>query len=249
MKNKLIWKDVGETPLEALERFRSEHPDLKDVPMAYAGRLDPMASGILLILIGDECKKKEEYLNLDKVYEVEICFGIETDSYDGLGIASAIKGVDESVRERFENIIGDLISKAPFSFSQEYPPFSSKAVGGRQLHALARAGELPEKIPSKGITIYSVDLVQESFADARLVIEKIIRDIQKIKGDFRQEEIILRWQELINRNSDKLFIARLKVKCSSGTYMRSLAHRLGKDAGTGAFAVSIVRKEILIPRG
>ena len=48
-------KAVGETPLSALERHRGEHPELLGIPMAYAGRLDPMASGKLLVLIGDEC--------------------------------------------------------------------------------------------------------------------------------------------------------------------------------------------------
>jgi tRNA U55 pseudouridine synthase TruB len=47
-------KKEGETPLEALSLFRSTHKSFKDVPMTYAGRLDPMASGLLVILIGEE---------------------------------------------------------------------------------------------------------------------------------------------------------------------------------------------------
>lgn len=72
----LIYKHIGETPLEALERFRREQGIAADVPMTYAGRLDPMAEGLLLILLGEECKNKEKYLGLDKEYEVEVLFGI-----------------------------------------------------------------------------------------------------------------------------------------------------------------------------
>ena len=54
-------KAVGETPLSCAEAYRSAHPELEGTPMAYAGRLDPMASGRLLILLGDECKNQANY--------------------------------------------------------------------------------------------------------------------------------------------------------------------------------------------
>lgn len=244
MKNKIIWKNIGETPLEALERFRSDQADLANVPMTYAGRLDPMASGVLLILIGDECKKKEEYLGLDKVYEVELCFGIETDTYDALGIASDPVCIDEALQVKIENVIRDFIAQVPITFSQEYPPFSSRAVGGRQLHERARANDLPDEMPVKNVTIYSVEILEKSMVDSALMIEKILRDIDKVKGDFRQDEIRARWKAILGAKATKLFVIRLKIKCSSGTYMRSLAHMLGKEVGMGAFALSIVRLEI-----
>jgi tRNA U55 pseudouridine synthase TruB len=51
MENVLkLYKNVGETPLECLERFRVENSEYKDVPMTYAGRLDPMAEGVLIVL-------------------------------------------------------------------------------------------------------------------------------------------------------------------------------------------------------
>src|SRR3989344_5610173 len=57
----LIHKKEGETPLEALEDFRRKNKKYKNVKMTYAGRLDPMASGLLLVLAGEEVKKKEKY--------------------------------------------------------------------------------------------------------------------------------------------------------------------------------------------
>ena len=68
----LLNKKEGETPLEALEVFRKrktkQKKEYKDVKMTYAGRLDPMAEGLLIILTGEECKNKEKYLVLDKEY-------------------------------------------------------------------------------------------------------------------------------------------------------------------------------------
>jgi tRNA U55 pseudouridine synthase TruB len=67
----LIDKKVGETPLELINRIRIEMPELKDERLSYAGRLDPMAEGQMLILVGDENDNREKYLGLDKEYEAE----------------------------------------------------------------------------------------------------------------------------------------------------------------------------------
>ena len=83
-----IDKHVGETPLVALERFRLAQHIPFGTPLAYAGRLDPMASGKLLILIGDECKVQEKYHSLDKEYHVEVLLGVSSDSGDVLGLLS-----------------------------------------------------------------------------------------------------------------------------------------------------------------
>ena len=52
----LVNKQIGETPLEALEKVRREHGFDANLPMTYAGRLDPMAEGLLIVLVGEECK-------------------------------------------------------------------------------------------------------------------------------------------------------------------------------------------------
>ena len=55
-----LYKKVGETPLECIKRFQSDHPEYQGEKMTYAGRLDPLASGVLLVLVGKECKQKEK---------------------------------------------------------------------------------------------------------------------------------------------------------------------------------------------
>ena len=54
--------DAGETPLEALEAFRARNKKYKNEKMTYAGRLDPMAEGVLIVLVGEEVHNKEKYL-------------------------------------------------------------------------------------------------------------------------------------------------------------------------------------------
>lgn len=250
-----ITKKVGETPLEALERYRAEqvslgHTELKNVPMTYAGRLDPMAEGVLLILAGDECKNKEKYLGLDKEYEVEVVFGIETDTYDALGLAKVGKAAEKSAEDMS---VSKKLSQAKvffkpyiWKFRQEYPAYSSKTVEGKQLHELARAGELPDEMPTKEVEIYSVEEVGKIQNISGVELLNIIsKNISLVKGDFRQEKIIKRWQEVLKDSNADFFVLKIRVNCSSGTYMRSLAHRIGRDLGTGAFALSIKRTKII----
>lgn len=66
-----LYKELGETPLECLQRFKAEHPEYMEAKMTYLGRLDPMAEGLLLVLVGNT-KDKEKYLSLDKTYEFEV---------------------------------------------------------------------------------------------------------------------------------------------------------------------------------
>ncbi len=265
-KTALIYKNAGETPLEALERFRAEKIQAgqaeqvktavgvldeklvkyyTDVPMTYAGRLDPLAEGALLILVGEECKNKEKYLGLDKEYEVEILFGISTDTHDVLGM---VDGINEKNAMILPNEID--LSKYIGKFAQKYPPYSSKTVNGKQLHELARADELPAEMPEKEVEIYSIDILGDNKISAKDLESRIISAVDLVKGDFRQNEITKKWGEVLfdvknATMSDREFtVLKIRVKCSSGTYMRSLADRIGKDLGTFALAFSIKRTKI-----
>lgn len=258
LKSEIIYKQIGETPLEALERFRrSQIEDLADsdielqrrwqeVPMTYAGRLDPLAEGELLIPIGEECRNKDKYLGLDKEYEVEVLFGIETDTHDCLGLISR---VDPNLKTTPASNILDQVSidlmKYVGAFEQSYPAYSSKTVRGKQLHELARADELPEEMPTKKVEIYSIEDLGMRNISGNEIAMQAIENIKKVTGDFRQKEILSGWNDFLKKYSGESFhILKIRVKCSSGTYMRSLADRMGKDAGCGAIALSIKRTKI-----
>ncbi len=240
----ILDKMIGETPLEALERFRSREiaagkTEMASIPMTYAGRLDPMAEGKLLVLIGDECKEKETYLNLDKEYEVEIVFGIKTDTYDALGLVESVEG---SSKFDFKDIQQKYLGK----FTQTYPPYSSRTAQGQQLHSLARRGGLPEQMPTKEVEIYSIEELEQRQINSVDLRNLIIERINKVKGDFRQFEIIKLWNDILVDSNRQFDVLKIRVKCSSGTYMRLLAHNIGKNLGMGAFALSINRTKIFL---
>lgn len=240
----LLHKQVGETPLECMEKFRLNEGLDPLLPMTYAGRLDPMAEGLLLVLTGDECKNKDKYLGLDKEYEVEILFGFETDTYDVLG--KVIGFASEKLKIE-SGKINTEIQKFKGKFIQKYPAYSSKTVNGIQLHELANKGELPDEMPTKEVEIYDIEIIEDREISSDILLKEIKNNISKVKGDFRQSEILSLWDQSCRR-SDYLQagykIIKIKVACSSGTYMRSLAHNMGQKLGVPALAYSIKRTRV-----
>ena len=144
-------KCVGETPLVALERARIEHLIPKDVPLAYAGRLDPMASGTLLILVGDECNRQSEYHAFDKAYEVELLLGVSSDTGDVLGIVSPASHTPLVDVRTCKDVLASL--QGPITLP--YPHFSSKTVHGKPLHTWTLERRLNEiEVPLKQSVIH-----------------------------------------------------------------------------------------------
>ncbi len=223
----LTYKNIGETPLECLERVRLEYGKAPEVPMTYAGRLDPMAEGLLIILVGEDCKQKEKYLKMEKEYELEILFGVSTDTYDTLGI------ITKTDKVSFDSID---FSKYTGKFVQEYPRYSSKIIAMK---------EVPDEMPTKEVEIFAIEQIGSKAMSGQRIVETVMGNIKKVNGDFRQKEIVDKWQEFAKENEKNRFmILKIKVSCSSGTYMRSLANRIGVDAGIPALAFSIKRTRV-----
>ncbi len=219
----------GETPLELITRLREEGKIDKDEKATYAGRLDPMASGAMIILTGEDVHRKEEFLGCDKEYEVEILFGFATDSYDILG-----KVTDQNVGHPMSNIF-EVLQSFVGKFVQEYPRYSSRVIA---------MSEVPEELPTREVEIYSVDYLGMYDMDPLELLSNIQTRIKKIKGDFRQSEILEIWKNTLVKNVANPTIVKIATKCSSGTYMRSLAHELGKKLGVPALAYTIRRTKI-----
>jgi tRNA pseudouridine55 synthase len=240
-----LYKAQGETPLQRIERFRVENPEFKNVPLSYAGRLDPMAEGVLLVLAGEANKNRSEYLGLEKEYTFDILFGFSTDTYDLLGV------MDEAVTRASHKpvrapILVEYIAQMPGERSQKYPPFSSKPLEGQPLFVKARKGELSEfDLPEHKITIHSASLVGMNRMNEKDLLEEIEHSIQRVHGDFRQERILHLWRDTLRVLYGMTFdIATVSITCSSGTYVRSLAHELGEQLGIPALAMRIVRTRV-----
>ena len=86
-------KDAGNTMVQTMDKFKKEN-NIND-KVCYCGRLDPLARGTVLLLVGDECKKMNEYLGTTKEYEFEILFGLSTDTDDPMGLIQNIYNYDE----------------------------------------------------------------------------------------------------------------------------------------------------------
>lgn len=248
----ILHKNVGQTPLECVELWRKTRPDLNDSPLAYAGRLDPMASGKLLILIGDECKNQENYHSLDKEYVFEILFGLSSDSGDVLGLINEV-GQKVIAESNINNFLPTLVGVIELP----YPIFSSRTVNGKPLHTWALEGRLEEiTIPTKKSEIYSLKMTEyriisraEVVAYATNKIELIpkVTDLRKALGnDFRRPDIRKSWAEISKSGSLSEHFSVAKISClsSSGTYMRTLAEVISSRLGTSGLAYSIDRTEI-----
>src|SRR5581483_5062703 len=117
-----VYKELGLTPLETIYKLKAKYPKLSNKKIGYAGRLDPMAQGLLLLLIGDENKKRKRYELLGKTYLCEIIFGFSTDTYDLLGKITNVGNINKDYLDNnFENILKTFLGKS----YQKYPPYSS----------------------------------------------------------------------------------------------------------------------------
>lgn len=239
----LLDKKVGETPLACLDRFRERYPEYKNVKMTYAGRLDPIASGLLVILVGDAVHRKDEFTKLSKTYECVAILGVATDTYDVLGIpVEAMAPLTKEswhetlrVTEALESFIG--------TFQQAYPPYSSKTVDGKQLHQIAREGNISSlTLPVREVTVTEMRNIEFSRISRSEIREKVTEIVSHVKGDFRQDQTLNAWNAFSEENPYKIMtIVSFTISVSSGTYIRGIVNTLGEKLGIGACIISLKR--------
>jgi tRNA pseudouridine(55) synthase len=237
-----LYKELGETPRERLERLRAQKPHYEHEVLSYAGRLDPMAEGVMLCLVGSANSRREEYLNMSKEYTLDVLFGFETDTYDVLGKVIESGEVEGLRIKNIEKALNEFRGK----LSQEYPPYSSKTVDGKALFEWAREGLLNSIImPSRTVTVYDIDITHVYKIKEPQLLQYIESCVSKVNGDFRQEEVMRIWKRYLKSGGQREFpAATINISCSSGTYARSIAHGLGAELGVPALALHILRTKV-----
>jgi tRNA pseudouridine55 synthase len=237
-----LYKNLGETPRERLERLRLQKSYYAHEVLSYAGRLDPMAEGVLLCLVGQANKRRDEYLNLSKEYTLDVLFGFSTDTYDVLGRVMDMGDAEYVSRKAIEKGLNEFRGQVP----QQYPPFSSKTVEGKALFEWARGGAFEALVlPPRSVNIYDIALKDIYKVDEPELLSFIESSVGVVQGDFRQEEIMRLWKRHIKADGDRKFpCATVTVSCSSGTYVRSIAHELGHQLGVPALALHILRTKV-----
>lgn len=235
----------------------------------HTGTLDPMATGVLLVLTGKDRFRKKEYSAYRKTYEFEILLGVRTDSDDILGVIEDVVGdvVDDETGNVATSVAEDVargvvggVTKvktndqtAPTPTSAEKPivppnpktitellktlegkstqkihDFSAKRHNGNSYFDLAKAGTKPPNY-SQAIEIFRIDFLSQKTILKTSLEKYIVEKLNKVRGDFRQEEIVMRWQDFFQKTKiDKFPILRFCAEVSKRTYIRSLVRDLGK---------------------
>jgi tRNA pseudouridine55 synthase len=163
--------------------------------VGHAGTLDPLATGVLLVCVGQATRVTEYLMAGQKRYRATLRMGVSTDTYDAEGQVTRDAGAVDIRLQEIETALAHFVGE----IAQVPPMYSALKRGGQPLYKLARRGETVERQPRR-ITIELLDLV-----------------------DWTSPQLTL------------------EILCSPGTYIRSLAHDLGKQLGCGAHIAALTR--------
>ena len=137
----LLDKPSGITSHDIVDRLRRK---LKMKKIGHAGTLDPLATGLMIMLIGKATKVSQFLISLDKAYEGTFKLGVETNSQDSDGEVVETKDLPENLSEE---IIGDAMKEFLGDQYQTPPMFSAKKINGVPLYKMARKGKTVEREP------------------------------------------------------------------------------------------------------
>jgi tRNA pseudouridine(55) synthase len=220
-------KKIGETPLEMLDRLRLEKTELKDSKLSYAGRLDPMAHGEMLVLVDEENKDYKKYLGFDKKYQATFLIGVSTDTGDILGLIKEFSEYDNNVKK--EEITRQILDFKKIT-KQKYPWFSSMVVDGLKLFDHFKKGNLNTERPTRKVQIKEIENIEFKEIPKQELKDYIFENVSKVKGDFRQKETLQGWDNFFKnfntevQGSDKInfLTVTMDITVTSGTYIRGL---------------------------
>src|SRR5437868_6220008 len=166
--------------------------------IGHLGTLDPLATGVLVLLLGRATRLVQFYSGRRKRYTAGFRFGFATNTYDSDGQAQGPDSAPVLDRELLEKFAAERIGR----FEQMPPAFSAKKIHGRPAYELARK--------QQEVTLKPVE------------VELFEYNLLEVQGS----------------------LARFAVECSSGTYVRSLAHEMGQKLGCGAHLAEITRTAV-----
>jgi tRNA pseudouridine55 synthase len=170
---------------------------LRNMKIGHTGTLDPFATGVLPLVVGQATRLAQFFSGAEKAYDARIRLGRATDSYDVTGSVTfeappgSIWPSEQTVRDALGNFVGPLM--------QVPPAYSAKMTAGVRAYERARRG-IAVELPASAVTLHRAEVVG-------------------MEGD----------------------LVDIRLTCSAGFYVRSLAHDLGVTLGTGAHLESLRR--------
>lgn len=134
----------------------------KKVKVGHTGTLDPFATGLMILVIGKECKNAGHYTKLDKVYEATFRLGQTSTTGDPEGEITDISDTQPS-REEVERILAQFTG----DITQRPPIFSAIKINGQRAYKLARSGEEVE-IPTRQVTVHTLELIDYTYPEIKI---------------------------------------------------------------------------------
>lgn len=228
------------TSHDLVDRVRQK---LKTRRVGHAGALDPIATGIMIILVGKATKLSQKLLNMDKEYEFDILLGVSTDTQDPEGKIIQVNQPPQISRQEIRKVIQGFVG----SYQQTVPIFSSIRINGIRLRELAHASTKIEKFKKENeyFVKFAIDrnkpVFQKLLREKRLdekdeitmklpkrpveIFEATVKDIKLLKG----KDLKIKNKRI--KPADEFPIIKLIMKVSKGTYIRQLAEDIGEKLG------------------
>lgn len=168
----LIDKPAGWTSFDVVAKIRGARkaqfkatgitPTKRQLRVGHAGTLDPFATGLLIILLGEATKRSDEFLKQDKTYEATIRLGQTSTTGDPEGELTDISNLVPSKEE-----IEAALQRFTGTITQTPPAYSAIKIGGQRAYKLARKGA-EVHIPTRQVTIHFIDLIEYDYPDVRI---------------------------------------------------------------------------------
>jgi tRNA pseudouridine55 synthase len=213
----IIDKPVGPTSHDVVARLRQT---LRERRIGHTGTLDPAASGVLPLVLGRATRLAKFLSTGDKVYEAVVRLGLMTDTYDNRGRPT---GAPHQGSMPTRDAIDLALDAFRGTFIQRPPAFSAKMIDGRRSYKIARAARRERD----GRTVLA-GLPPGAGSDADS--EAPSPPPEDVRGP-EPVAVTTRSIDLVGVDGDRV---TLRIVCTAGFYVRSLAHDLGERLGTGA---------------
>lgn len=182
----LVDKPTGWTSFDVVNYVRgviarAEGKKPKQVKVGHTGTLDPLATGLLVLVIGSYCKRAQEFSKLDKTYEVAMTLGSTSSTGDEEGEKTVVRSKQPVASE-----IGKVLEAFTGEIMQTPPIYSAIKVGGQRAYKLARAGQ-EVKLEPREVKVYSLQLIVYRYPEVKFMadvssgtyIRSLVEDIGK----------------------------------------------------------------------
>lgn len=191
----LINKPSGPTSYDMIRWIK---PKLHGAKVGHAGTLDPLASGLLIVLVGKATRRQSDIMGTDKIYRCALRFGLRTDTGDITGRTVECSSAPAPSGDG----LWRLLSTVAGNQTQVPPMYSALKHKGTPLYKLARAGKTVERAP---------------------------------------RQVSIKWVEPLGQDGNDL---SFRIRCTSGTYVRTLVEDIGVASRAGATMTALERESV-----